>query len=136
MRAKPYESLSRDNGSTPDKGPLLSTNVLVVPVRREITAQEDRPDDHEGPYVSMQPQWHYGRFKLVFEDRYGALDKHTWVMQGGRRDHRVVHKGRHVGRLDGRVTKAQSQEPERRGLNFHTRRGVLHRVCGGEADVG
>ncbi len=59
MGTEPYESLDRDDGPAPNKGPFLGSNVLLVQILGEIEAKEDGPDDGKRPYVRVQPEGDY-----------------------------------------------------------------------------
>lgn len=56
MRAQPDKRLERDDGSTPDKCPLGSTNVLLVEIFGEIESQEDGPYDGKWPHIGVHVQ--------------------------------------------------------------------------------
>lgn len=47
--AEPQQALDGDDASAPDKGPLLSSNVLLVQIRRKVVSKED------GPYYDERP---------------------------------------------------------------------------------
>lgn len=52
--AQPGERLQGDDGPAPDIGPLGGADVLLVERGREIVAQEDGPEDGEGPDVGVE----------------------------------------------------------------------------------
>lgn len=51
MRAQPYQTLNRDDGTAPNKGPFLATNMLIVQVFGEVVTEEDGPYYRKGPDV-------------------------------------------------------------------------------------
>lgn len=53
---EPEEGLDGDDEGTPDKGPLLATEVLVVELRGQVVAEKDGPDKGKGPDVGVQVQ--------------------------------------------------------------------------------
>lgn len=52
--AEPCQGLEGDDGTTPEDGPFLCANVLLVEVGRQVEGQEDGPDDGERPDVGVE----------------------------------------------------------------------------------
>ena len=82
MGAQPDQGLAGDDGADPDKGPLGRIDVFLVELGGQVVAQEDGPDDDEGPDV-------------------GVLVQGQRAQQVGALDLRVVDERRHAGRWEG-----------------------------------
>lgn len=75
--AEPGEGLQGDDGAAPHVGPLGRADVLLVERGRQVVAQEDGPEDGEGPHVGVevagQRLQKLRRLDLrVFDERHGG----------------------------------------------------------------
>lgn len=75
--AQPGEGLQSGDGAAPHVGPLGRADVLLVERGRQVVAQEDGPEDGEGPHVGVevagQRLQKLRRLDLrVFDERHGG----------------------------------------------------------------
>lgn len=52
--AEPNQTLYSDYCAAPDKGPFLASNMLIVQLLGKVVSEEDGPNDHKRPDISVQ----------------------------------------------------------------------------------
>jgi hypothetical protein len=52
--AQPDQTLRRDDRSTPNERPFLTTNMLAIQIFRDVVSEEDGPDDRKRPDIGME----------------------------------------------------------------------------------